>query len=346
VEQPADVRDAYWDNAKAVLVTLVVVGHALQPAAAAGVVAADVAYRWIYLFHMPAFVLVTGVLTAGLTTRRAGRLVVGLVVPYVIFQVLQTIEVSVLRGHAAPLHVLVPRWTLWYLVALVLWRLSAPLWLALRPAVALVTALVLCVVGGLGGGVGHALALDDTLGFLPFFVAGLLLRNTAGLDRLGAVVASISLRWRVVAGLVLLAALVGTALARDAFNRAALQPGFATDAIGASAGRGTLLRLILVGAAAVATLAVLVVMPRAAHWWTSVGRASIYVYLLHALVLTPLRDEGPPWTGASVVPVIVVAAVALALVLASSPVRRLTGWAVEPHWAGSLLAPTRRAEPR
>lgn len=343
---PAQGRDSYWDNAKAVLVTLVVVGHALQPSAAAGVVAADVAYRWIYLFHMPAFVLVTGVLSAELTTRRAGRLVVGLVVPYVIFQVLQTIEVSVLRGHAAPLHVLVPRWTLWYLVAVVLWRLSAPLWLALRPTIAVVASLALCVLGGLGAGVGHALALDDTLGFLPYFVAGLLLRNAAGLDRIGGVVASISRRWRVVAGLVLLAALVGTALTRDAFNRVALQPGFATDAVGASVGRGTLLRLILVGAAAVATVAVLVVMPRAAHWWTSVGRASIYVYLLHALVLTPLRDAEPPWTGPSVVPVVVAAAVGLALLLASHPVRRITGWAVEPGWAGSLLAPSGRAEPR
>ena len=335
MEQPADVRDAYWDNAKAVLVTLVVVGHALQPAAAAGVAAADVAYRWIYLFHMPAFVFVTGVLTAELTTRRAGRLVVGLAVPYVIFQVLQTIEVSVLRGHAAPLHVLVPRWTLWYLVAVVLWRLSVPLWLALRPAVALVAALVLCVLGGLGGGVGHALALDDTLGFLPFFVAGLLLRDACGLGHIGKVVASIAVRWRVVAGLVLLAALVVTALARDAFNRAALQPGFATDAIGTTAGRGTLLRLILVCAAAVTTLAVLVVMPRATHWWTSVGRASVYVYLLHALVLTPLRDD--PVTSAAQAALLAAAAVALAIVLATPLVRSLTAWAVEPRWAGIAL---------
>lgn len=322
-----------WDNAKGILVVLVVVGHAIQPAAAAGVPLADVLYRTIYLFHMPAFVLVTGILTAELTQRRAARLVTGLVVPYLLFQVFQTIEVSLLRGSVAPLHVLVPRWTLWYLVAVVLWRLSAPLWLALRPWLAMAAAFVLALLAGLGGGVGHTLALDDALGYLPFFVVGLVARSwRTGLVHRRDV--------RVGAALVLAGALVCVVATRGAFSRSAFQLGFATDALGASAARGTLLRAALILAALVATASVLLLVPRRETRWGAVGRASLFVYLLHPLVLVPFRTD--TWaTDTGRTALVVVAAVLLALALATPPVRMLTRWAVEPGWAARLLPGSR-----
>ncbi|WP_051681613.1 acyltransferase family protein [Cellulomonas sp. HZM] len=327
-------RHPFWDNAKAVLVTLVVVGHALQPAAAAGVAVADVLYRWVYLFHMPAFVLVTGVLTAELTTRRAGRLVTGLLAPYVVFQVLQTAEVSLLRGSLAPLHLLEPRWTLWFLLAAVLWRLSAPLWTALQPSVAIGLAVVVCLLAGLGDGVGHVLALDDALGFLPFFVAGLVLRSSAWSGRL-----TTAPRTPVVlaGAVVLAAALVLAAVTRDAFTSSALQLGFATDDVGATAARGTALRAALLLAAAACVAAVLAVVPRRELTWTSVGRASLYVYLLHPLLLLPLRD-GRWVAGGAVALATALGAVVLALVLASSPVRRVARPFVEPPLDRLLLA--------
>lgn len=327
-------RVPYGDNAKGLLVTLVVVGHAIQPAAAA-VPAADVLYRFVYLFHMPAFVLVTGVLTAELTARRAGRLVTGLLVPYLVFQALQTLEVSLLRGHWAGLHPLVPRWTLWYLVATVLWRLSAPLWLALRPAVAVAGAVVLALLGGLGAGVGHAFALDDTLGFLPFFVLGLVLRGrTTGLERPpGRALAA-------GAGVVLVLALAAVLLTRGAFSRSVLQLGFAADAVGTTDARATALRLALLVAATVLAGAVLLLVPRRAGLLTRLGQASLTVYLLHPLLLLPLRG-GDHLTTTAAVAAAVVLAVALALVLASRPVVAAVRPLVAPGWADRLLGPRR-----
>jgi fucose 4-O-acetylase-like acetyltransferase len=322
-------RNPYWDNAKAVLVTLVVVGHALQPLAASGDPVADTLYRWIYLFHMPAFAFVTGILTAELTTRRAGRLVTGLLVPYLIFQAIQTVEVSIIRGRPAPLHLLEPRWTLWFVVAVVLWRLSAPLWLTLRPPVALAGAVALCLLAGLGSGAGHVLALDDALGFLPFFVAGLLARSRLTFGRAPRP----AVTW--LAGAVVLGAFVVTVLSRGAFSRAALQLGFSTDAIDSTGARGTVLRLLLLVAAAATAWGVLVLVPRGAHAWTTIGRSSMYVYLLHPLVLLPFRGgEAAGWGTA----VVASAAVVLAVVLATPLVRRLTRWAVEPVWARRLVA--------
>lgn len=335
-------RDPYWDNAKAILVALVVVGHAIQPAAANEQVGADVLYRWIYLFHMPAFVLVSGYLAASLNRRRAGLLVVGLVVPYLIFQGAQAVERAMLDGERPDLtRLLVPRWTLWFLVAMVLWRLSTPVWFALRPVVAVLGAVALAVVAGLGSGVGHVLALDDTFGYLPFFVGGLLLRER-GWRPPNTTVA----RWLAVSALV--GAPIIIALTRSWYSRSAHQLGFAASAIQDGDMSASMLRLVLLGAGAALTLAVLVLVPAGARSWTTVGRWSLYVYLLHPLVLVPFREgHFLGRIGAFGVVVVVVLSTVLALVLASRPMRALTRWAVEPSWTGQLLVrPTESTAPR
>src|SRR5690625_7982549 len=53
-------RDPYFDNVRAVLITFVVIGHALEGMSSN---LGDAVYLWIYSFHMPAFVIVTGYLS-------------------------------------------------------------------------------------------------------------------------------------------------------------------------------------------------------------------------------------------------------------------------------------------
>ena len=64
-------RDPFFDNAKLLLVTLVVVGHSwnLLPAASTS----SPVYTFLYAWHVPAFVLVTGYLSRSFSfTRRSG----------------------------------------------------------------------------------------------------------------------------------------------------------------------------------------------------------------------------------------------------------------------------------
>lgn len=337
---PAREREPFWDNAKGVLVTFVVLGHAIQPSAAAGVVLADVLYRVVYLFHMPAFVFVTGVLTAELTARRAGRLVTTVLVPYVIFQVLQTIEVSVLRGRWAGVHLLDPRWTLWFLLALVVWRLSAPLWLALRPAVAIAGAVGVAILSGLEPGVTSTLGLDATLGFLPFFVLGLVLR------RQGEMLLRPRRPWVVAgAGAVVVGAVLVTLVTRHEISRRVLQLGFRPQVMDAGLAVELAVRVALLAGATALTAAALVLIPRRRTVFASVGLASMTVYLLHPLVLTPLRDGR--LAGGTVVAVLTMAAaVGLALLLSSRPVVAAARPLVEPSWTGRVLLRSPAAGPR
>lgn len=326
------VRDASWDNARGLAVLLVVVGHALQPATDSAP-AADWLYRFVYLFHVPLLVLVTGYLTAELTQRRAGRLVVGLLVPYVVFELVQWAERTLVHGHPAPLDLLVPGWTLWYLPAVVLWRLAAPLLRAVHPWVVLAASVLVAMVAGLGRGVTHTLALDDVLTFLPFFTAGLLLREVPVRQWLDAP------RARVPALAVVVLAGTATWLTRGEIGTGTFQLDGGNGEWGTSDLRGSVLRLGLLLAGAALVAAVLVLVPRGRSWLTGLGVASLYVYLLHAPLLDALRgtsalDGVTTWWQTGLV---VLAAAALAAVLATRAVRAATRWAVEPPLDRYLL---------
>src|SRR3954464_14782208 len=71
-----DQRDAFFDNAKFLLITLVVIGHTLTTLTSKSD-GARAAYYWIYAFHMPAFIIVAGYFAQQATfdDKRARRLV-------------------------------------------------------------------------------------------------------------------------------------------------------------------------------------------------------------------------------------------------------------------------------
>ena len=81
----AKQRDPWLDNAKMVLVTIVVVGHmiVLVP----GGDEKSQTYDFIYYFHIPAFVLITGYLSKSFrySKRHLWALLTTMVVPYVLF---------------------------------------------------------------------------------------------------------------------------------------------------------------------------------------------------------------------------------------------------------------------
>jgi fucose 4-O-acetylase-like acetyltransferase len=95
---------------------------------------------------------------------------------------------------------------------------------------------------------------------------------------------------------------------------------------------GLLIRLALYAVGAALTFAVLAVVPGRRRWYTAVGTASLYVYLLHGFVVrgaarSGLLDHVTSWP-AVLLPVL--AAGGLTLVLGSTPVRRVARPFVEP----------------
>jgi len=169
------MRDFHFDNIKAVLIFLVVLGHVFRNLGANG--DEYLVYKIIYSFHMPAFLFISGYFMK----YNPKRFFAGLVPLYLLFQMIQTLE-HMLLAFAKGLNpmdvkmdLFTPRWTLWYLVVLMIYQLLIPLIDTDRKKHQL-GFLVLSVVLGLTIGftddTDNFFALSRAFVFLPFFLLG------------------------------------------------------------------------------------------------------------------------------------------------------------------------------
>ena len=320
----AGSRDPFFDNAKLLLVTLVVIGHSwtLLPA----VSTSSPVYTFLYTWHVPAFVLVTGYLSRGFTLSRANlrRLLTTVAVPYFVFETLLALFRTVIgQEDLGSTLYLDPHWPLWYLSALFLWRLATPLLLRLgRP---LPVAVAISLVGGLN--TTEVLDVSRVMGLLPFFVAGLVMRREHF-----AVLARP--RVRVIAAGLLVGAFAVATVVAGTFSKEWLywRTGYAD--LGVPFWLGVLCRAGLLLLAATLALSALSLIATTDRWYTSLGTSSLVVYLFHGFVVKGAeyadigaRTEQDPVTGFLVV---TGGAVLVSLLLSATPVARRLSRLVDP----------------
>jgi fucose 4-O-acetylase-like acetyltransferase len=317
-------RDAWLDNVKMTLVTVVVIGHALPLLRGSGL--NSHLYDFIYYWHIPAFVLVTGYLSRSFTwsRRHLWALFCTIVVPYFIFETaMMWFRVEVGGERWLEDLYLNPHWPMWYLAAVFLWRLATPIlkhhWLFIPLSVA--ASLIFPLYGS------YLLDLNRTIGLLPFFVVGLHLRP-AWLTRLQTGSARL-------AGLVALVALwVFAGHTNDWVSTKWLWYSLTYDHFGVGLTDGAWIRLRLIVIALAASFAVLAVIPRRRSWYTDMGAATMVVYLFHGFFIRGAKYAGfPDWAadhgGWTLWPTIG-GAICVALFLAWPPVARRLTWLVDP----------------
>ena len=308
-------RDPWFDNAKMLLVTLVVVGHSWTLLPETWVI--DRTYNWLYLWHVPAFVMVTGYLSRRFTysRRNVRKLVTHLVLPYLVFEGLFALFRVHVGGETLENLWLNPHWPLWYLAVLFLWRLVTP---ALRR---LPRALPLTIGVSLLGGLVDVEVLDVSraLGLLPFFAVGVLVEQRH-LD----VVRSRAVR---LGGLAVLAA--GVVLAHVVESRFASEWLYYRTAygdLGAGPLEGMAVRAVLIGVALAMAASVLAWVPRSDGWFTALGAGSLVVYLFHGFAVKGAEYAGfSDWAADRATLSFVVATVVsvlVALMLSWRPVRK------------------------
>lgn len=164
-------RDPWLDNARFGLIALVVFGHCLEPLAGQSAWL-DALYRFIYLFHIPAFAFLSGAVASATADARLFRAIAfRLLLPYLAFQLLYALAARTPGWpDAGPVGIATPYWILWYLLSLACWRLLLPLFARLRCRLALAALLALAV--GCAGDLGYYLSLSRTLVFFPLFLLG------------------------------------------------------------------------------------------------------------------------------------------------------------------------------
>lgn len=167
-------RDGRIDGLKFFLILLVVFGH--LPSFTSSDFCADVA-RWVYAFHMPLFVFLSGYFTSlSQDTAKHRRWQKHTLISFLVMQAL-LIAVHTCLDHFYWNYLTRPLLALWYLLSLLYWR-SLYWWMGrkLSDTTLLVGSFVLLAIAAFVP-VTTAFAFQRTFLFLPFFVSGVIVRR-------------------------------------------------------------------------------------------------------------------------------------------------------------------------
>lgn len=326
-------RVPLWDNARFLCVMLVVIGHGVQRLTADSDHALMV-YLFIYGFHMPAFAMISGYFSKASppTSRQMKKVLTDILLPYLIMQAIWTV-VQYLAEGSTSINPTTPHWTLWFLLALGIFRLVLPYLVLLRWP--LLWAVLFSVGVGYLSNIDSTFSLARAFGILPFFVLGWQLRQWKLVEK-----------WRVIEKQtwwirgIALGILVAWAAAIIVFI------GFwksidlhwlfyddSYDGLGQDEWWAGLVRLAFLGLAAMLSAAFFVLVPRSQAWITGFGQATMYIYLLHSFILYPIRQtgvlKGDVPTDELLV-AIILAGIAISIALASPIVRKVFRPLIEP----------------
>lgn len=334
IESATSKRVPFWDNARFVSVTLVVIGHGIQRLTADSNNAL-VLYLFIYAFHMPAFAIISGYFSKASppTTRRMRKLLTDILLPYMIMETIWTLVQFLVEGKQEfnPTN---PSWTLWFLLALGIFRLVLPYLVLLRAP--LLWALLLSVMVGYFSNVDSTFSLSRAIGILPFFVIGWQARQWQLAERFLALGRSV---WAVrgLAVAVLAAWFAIVVLGIEHWREIDLRYWFFYEdsyrILGEREWWAGLVRLGLIALAILLSAAFLALIPRRTTWITGFGQATMYVYLLHSFILYPLRETGvlaDEHSSAIWLVSMVFAGIAISILLTAPVVRRVFRPLIEP----------------
>lgn len=161
-------RDYLFDNCKVLLILLVVIGHFIEPCYKNS----DFLYvlKWfIVSFHMPAFIFISGYFSK--RELSLGVLIHKLAIPYIVYEIMYYLLYTYVLHKKTGLYLLMPKFSLWYLLALFVWRAVTP-YVKKIPHYMLVT-LAAGLLIGCSGMKDNFLSLPRILVFYPYFLAGM-----------------------------------------------------------------------------------------------------------------------------------------------------------------------------
>jgi fucose 4-O-acetylase-like acetyltransferase len=325
-------RDPWLDNARFILIGLVVFGHLLEPLLDDHPWLAT-CYGFVYTFHMPAFAFLSGAVSRAHVNGHLLRSVAfRLVWPYLLFQGLYALAaLSPAWPDDGPSGVTTPYWLMWYLLSLAFWRMMLPLFAHLRGR--MVIAVAIAVAAGCFDHIGYYLSLSRTLVFFPLFLGGWMWAP----------------RWRERSHSWLVRGLAVATLAAVFIAIMRVQPdprwmygsyGYSALNIGFARGMGA--RLLLIAGAMACTLAFLTLVPRRQTLISGPGERSLGAYVLQGFVINfaiggGLFDLVTNWPFPPLAAIIVVFATAVALFLSARWLQHVLNPITRPRWLEHLI---------
>ena len=160
-------RDYLFDNYKVFLIFLVVVGHFIGPSVGCNEFLRIL--KWIIVsFHMPAFIFISGYFSK--RNLPILTIIQRLAVPYLTYEIIYFLWYTFVTHKETSLSLLKPKFTLWYLLALFMWRMITPY--VKKIPYHMILAILAGILIGFSNMEDNFLTIPRAVVYFPFYLAG------------------------------------------------------------------------------------------------------------------------------------------------------------------------------
>ncbi|RHW31424.1 acyltransferase [Neobacillus notoginsengisoli] len=277
-------RNYYFDNAKFILIFLVVFGHLLRAFIEDNEIFFAL-YKAIYTFHMPAFILISGFFAKGFNEKGyIWKIAKRLILPYIFFQIIYSVFYYYLfQKPALTIDPFNPHWSLWFLVSMFFWNLLLIPFTKIRPAISLPIAFAIGLLVGYLDWVSNYLSLSRTFVFFPLFLAGYYMKKEY-------FYALFTIRMRLLAAASLLLVFAGFYFYPD-MQYQWLLGSKPYAAMGVASIWAMFKRLGIYALSFIMVMSFFAFVPRKQYFFTTLGTNTLYVYLLHGFFVRVFRES-------------------------------------------------------
>ena len=279
-------RLIYWDNLKAILIFCVCLGHVLLPVLQEEIVGRAIHSLtfFVYSFHMPAFIFVSGFFSKSYVKRfKNGTVQVnklfGFLCLYFLFKLINSVKdffisgvfiFDILREEAAP----------WYMLGMVWWLLMIPVFAQIGARKAISAALLFSLFVPLWDSLSNYLVSGRTINWLPFFVAGYFF------DNLLLEIIKRRKAYIIAAVIILIMAYLFIYKEIDYFYKFNTLV-FASQSYASMNQRKIvclILKILFLLGSSAMILAVMTICPTKEYWFTYIGQRTLGIYIGHCIV--------------------------------------------------------------
>ncbi|WP_169891149.1 acyltransferase family protein [Litchfieldia alkalitelluris] len=274
-------RNSYFDNARFILIVLVVFGHLISPFREESHFISTV-YNFIYSFHMPAFILIAGFFSKGYSKDGYMKKVLyRVLVPYITFQFFYYILYSI-QGKGVTFTLMDPYWTLWFLLSLLCWNILLKVFTKFKYP--LFYAVIVGMLVGYIDSIGSFLSLSRTFVFFPLFLLGFYLNE----NHFKFI---INKKMKVLSTAAMIVILLTYYFYFPKGGRDWLIATSSYFDLGIEQLHYAMfIRLFIYILMFVITVCFLTLVPKERYFFTHLGGRTLYIYLLHGLVIKVLQS--------------------------------------------------------
>lgn len=284
-------RNYLFDNLRALLIFLAVVGHMLT-SQLGKLYSIDMVYYYIYFFHMPAFIFISGYFSKNVEKSR-NTAVQSFFMPYLILNTLFWFKDSLLNvidgKMAEPFRVFEPQWGMWFLFSMFVWKFI--LKDVIRIKYILPLSFIVGVLSGLSAEFSQKMSIGRIISFLPFFLLGYYF-DEVHINKIRRIPKIISIF--ILSAFMIFAYYCNKydiikkelLFMRKPFNQ--VKNGMINDVY---------VRCLIYIIAIIMILCFINLLSTRNTWFSIIGQNSITVYVLHLLVVYHVRKLDLPWNG-------------------------------------------------